>query len=459
MSQNPELKKLRYIAEKARNSKAGRGGSSSGRDESISRSCKAATNHNVKPGREFKYEWINVKKILLPKSDERLDEETVTAIAESIHLFGLLHPIAVRRGAQKEANGKPKAKIVLVAGAHRLEAMKRLGKTTVPCSFIDGNEAYAELVRLGENLWRKSQTVLSQAEALVKYFDLASSTRLNICGQLGQKSKRGRPPGGIALAARELPVVGRSVHARRKIIKRAITINRIEPEAKAAAIKAGLANNQKALLKIAEAGGQNSQLRTVGELAAISNKLNARLDTGKERPAKNAKGAAIQSPPLQPEAEELAAQTVTKYNEMVSLWKSKCRTSWAYLPFAERERFIEMLRRARRRARADVVELLGDVFRGREMIRKQDLFEFAATQGFAKGTIHKALKGLGYRSKRKGHGLEARWFFVNPERDWKGQLPVYSDADLQAARDTQPEPRQAPKGRKASSADYFSDVG
>lgn len=456
MSRNTGLKSLRYVTEKARNSKGARG--ESRQDKGTTPSRKAAPNKAAKPSREFNHERINVKRILIPKSDERLDEEIVTAIAESIHLFGLLHPIVVRRVVHKAANRKADTKIVLVAGAHRLEAMKRLGKTKVPCFFIDGNKAYAELVRLGENLWRKSHTVLQQADALVRYLDLASAS-LNITGHVGQKNKRGRPPGGIALAARELPVVGRSVHARRNMFKRAMKISRIEPEAKAAAIKAGLANTQNALLKIAEAGGLKSQLRMVGELAAVSNKLNARLETAKKRSVKQAKRTAIQSPPLQPDAEGLAAETVTKYSEMVALWKSHCRESWAYLPFADRQRFIEMLGRARQRARVDVIEFLSEVFHGREKIGKRDLFEFAATRGFSEDTIRKTLNGLGYKSKREGRGLGARQFFLNCERDWKGQLLVYSDAELRAARRTQSEARDGHKGTQSSLDKYFADVG
>lgn len=337
--------------------------------------------------------------------------------------------------------------------------MKRLGKTKIPCLFIDGNKAYAELVRLGENLWRKSHTVLRQAEALVRYLDLAS-TSLNISGHLGQKNKRGRPPSGIALAARELPVVGRSVHARRNMIKRAIKISRIEPEAKAAAMEAGLANTQDALLRIAEARGQKSQLKMVRDLAAISNKLNARADTAKKPSVKHAKRTAIGSPPLQPDAEEFPGETVTTYNEMAALWRSQCRTSWAYLPFAERERFIEMLHRARQRARVDVVEFLSEVFHGREKIGKRDLFEFAATRGFSDDTIRKTLNGLGYKSKREGRGLGARQFFLNRERDWKEQLRLHSDAEIRAARRPQPQAKdgQPAKGPQSSWADYFSDV-
>ena len=193
-------------------------------------------------GRETQYELISVEKILLPKSDDELDEETIAGIAESILVFDLLHPIAVRRVTEKQDDGEPTHKIVLVAGAHRLEAMKRLGREKVPCSCVDGDETDVQLVRLGENLFRKTLTVLRRAEGLVEYLNIAAA-KVNNSGQLGRKSRLGRPPGGIALAARELPLVGRTPEARRKIITRARKIDQITPKAKQAAIEANLDNN------------------------------------------------------------------------------------------------------------------------------------------------------------------------------------------------------------------------
>jgi hypothetical protein len=71
-------------------------------------------------GRGHRYQWIKIKKILLPKSDEKLDEGIVKGIAESIVVIDLLHPIPVRRVTEKTKDGKTKEWIVLVAGAHRL---------------------------------------------------------------------------------------------------------------------------------------------------------------------------------------------------------------------------------------------------------------------------------------------------------------------------------------------------
>jgi hypothetical protein len=121
------------------------------------------TDQSRQLGRETQYQWISVEKILLPKGDDKLDEKTVAGIAESIHLFDLLHPIAVRRVTEEQEDGEIVEKIVLVAGAHRLEAMKRLGRKKIPCFYVEGNETDAQLVRLGEDLWRKTLTVLRHA--------------------------------------------------------------------------------------------------------------------------------------------------------------------------------------------------------------------------------------------------------------------------------------------------------
>jgi hypothetical protein len=87
-------------------------------------------------------------------------------------------------------------------------------------------------------------------------------------GQPDQKRKPGRPQGGIAKAARDLPVPGKTTDARRKFIERAIKTASIAPEAKVAARNAGLANNQSALLAIANEPTLEAQLANVEVLSA-----------------------------------------------------------------------------------------------------------------------------------------------------------------------------------------------
>ena len=412
-----------------------------------------------------KYDWVPVKKILVHKSHDEVDYQVVCEIAESIKVCGLLQPIAVRRVRQGIAT-----KIVLIAGAHRLEACKRLGQDSIPCIFVncDGDEN-AELVRIGENLWRRNFTVLQRAEMLVEYLALAS-TRMTISGQPGQKSKLGRPPAGISLAARELPAIGRSVEARRKIIGQFAKIAGISPEAKEAAREARLDNNQGALLKIAKAGTRKTQVRKVAELAQRSQSLKLQFGSAHA----NAGGRTCKALPLQPGVQPTAISAKsattkktptsspaqeTTLDQMEAFWKRKGRKLWAFLPFRDRKRFIEMLKRARCKAQVDVVAFLRDVFRGRPEVGKHDLYAFAATRGLAKGVVRNTIKALGYPAKRKGWGSGAVWYFRNTNLDWKEQLRCIADDELKAAREAQLDPVVVkPFNHDPDMDEYLADI-
>lgn len=410
------------------------------------------------------YEWVDIEEILVPKSDTKLDEQVVAGIAESILLHGILHPIAVRNTLQKQDDGETKGRIVVVAGVHRREAMKRLGQKKIPCFYVEGNDVDVQMVHLGEDLWRKNVTVLRRAEQLVEYFRLATA-KVNISGQPVQKGKIGRPQAGIALAARKLPLVGRSEQARRKILTRAEKINRITLEAKIAAVEAGLDNNQEALLRLGQAHGRDAQLRVVAELAKFSKELSPLS----ENPARSAKGDKVSGDELvevpsveftDHNANDSDKQKPTTFDEMMGLmWNSNCREKWSYLPTCDRERIIDVLRHARKKAPQDVVGFLEEVFRGRDKVRNQDLFGIAATHGFSRTDIRKAAKGLSCRIKRTGVGMGARWFFMNPDRNWKEQLPVFSDATIVAAADAQPDPRDtaAKSNSKNIVSEYYLD--
>jgi ParB family chromosome partitioning protein len=180
----------------------------------------------------------------VPESDRKLDHDLACSIAESARIVGFIQPIAVRK-VKVERGSKVRMKIAVIAGAHRLQAARLLGHERIDCKFIENDdETFAQLVQIGEQLFRKHLTVLSQSELVMKWYELVFADRVS--GQDGQKRKRGRPRGGDSEAARTLPI-GRSEHARRKIIQRAKKIAGITPEAKTAATDAGLAGNQKAL--------------------------------------------------------------------------------------------------------------------------------------------------------------------------------------------------------------------
>ena len=95
-----------------------------------------------------------------------------------------------------------------------------------------------------------------------------AEAKLSVFGRIVPKPKGGRPEGGVARAARELPVPGKSPDARRKFIERALKVDGIWPEAKSAARAEGLDDIQSDLLPIARERSREAQVAKVHEIAA-----------------------------------------------------------------------------------------------------------------------------------------------------------------------------------------------
>lgn len=217
----------------------------------------------------------SIKTAYIATSGKRraVNEDKVVALAESIKDIGLRTPITVRfvdgwidpDGAV--VDGQP----VLVAGAHRLAAVKSLGWDHIDCYvFEDDSEIDARLWEIAENLCRAELTKLEESEQIAEWIRLTEQKQAAlIASQAEPKEKTesnpkgaGRQEGGISAATRELKAGGKDV-SRRKA-ERAITISEsITPEAKEAAVEAGLDDNQSALLRVAQAEDQVEEVKKI----------------------------------------------------------------------------------------------------------------------------------------------------------------------------------------------------
>jgi hypothetical protein len=150
----------------------------------------------------------------------------------------------------------------LVAYQHWLEVAKARGDTHIDCMFV-ADEDDARLPEIEEILGGGQMTVLDKAALIGEYVSILN--RVGLCGQNVQKisGKIGRPVGGTAQAARVLCVPGKTEEARRKWIERALMINRLSPEAKAAAREGGIGDHQRALLQAARQPTPTAQLEFV----------------------------------------------------------------------------------------------------------------------------------------------------------------------------------------------------
>ena len=91
-----------------------------------------------------------------------VDPDRVEALAASFSEIGQQQPVVVRP-MTGGANG-----LILVAGAHRVAAAKRLGWTEIAAIWLDLDEASARLVEIDENLIRNELSEIDRALSLTE---------------------------------------------------------------------------------------------------------------------------------------------------------------------------------------------------------------------------------------------------------------------------------------------------
>lgn len=89
-----------------------------------------------------------------------IDPTKVHALADSIKEVGLLNPITVDKHYR------------LIAGAHRLEAFKLLGRESIVCNVVDLTGLYSELAEIDENLVRNELHYIDSDEQIARRKDI-----------------------------------------------------------------------------------------------------------------------------------------------------------------------------------------------------------------------------------------------------------------------------------------------
>lgn len=184
---------------------------------------------------------VDVVDLIVPDHGRRHSEADVAAMADSIALIGIQTPPSIDRGNN------------VIAGVLRVLAARRIGLTAIHCFVVDDANTQRRW-GISENLHRANLSALERSAALVQWAEVKGV-------QVDQVSAGGRGrQGGVAHAARTLRI-GRSA------LRRASTIASIPAESRAAIRKAGLDDNQSALLAIA-ATPVEQQLDKINEYLA-----------------------------------------------------------------------------------------------------------------------------------------------------------------------------------------------
>jgi ParB-like chromosome segregation protein Spo0J len=186
------------------------------------------------------------------ESRRPVDPEAVSRLAQSIRDIGLQHPISV---LAKDG------RFILVAGRHRLEAMRKLGEDRIEAYAVRMDSRAARMWEISENLYRAELSVTQRAEQIAEYAALAKEKRQaeRVSAQVGQKAPH-RPEGGDSLAARDLGIT-------RQEIQRAQAIAALPEETKQAARYLGYEDNQSALLAAAKERTPEAQIAALQDIA------------------------------------------------------------------------------------------------------------------------------------------------------------------------------------------------
>ena len=263
-------------------------------------------------GKDIIVESHRLADIFIVGERRPLVEADIDALARSIEAIGLRSPIWIRYVdlLDHPEEGELHGAFVLVAGRHRMEAMKRLGREMIDCIVFQGDEVAARKWEIAENLHRSDLTDLQRKEQIAEWIRL---TDTEVLSQVATKPSGGRPVGGVRAAARDLGIDKDEAH-------RAVRVASISEPAKQAAISAHLDNNQSALLKVA-ASQPAEQVEKVRQLAA-------------ERDARRASRSTVTVP--------LAADPISD-EDAVEKQLAKLNAAWNAAGPEARQRFRDQL--------------------------------------------------------------------------------------------------------------------
>ena len=176
-------------------------------------------------------EEVEINQIKVGSRLRKIDQDKVNDLVESIRLVGLLHPIVV------DANNNP------LAGNHRLEAYRTLGKDQIPAQIIDMDELNAELVQIDENLILNQLTILETAEHLTR--------REEILTKLGKRSTvKDNQYAGVRIDTSTTKELATELGLLERKYQRIKQVHKIDPDAREILKETNVSNNLNGLLLI-----------------------------------------------------------------------------------------------------------------------------------------------------------------------------------------------------------------
>lgn len=224
---------------------------------------------------------INPDSIIVSDRLRHVDDAWVEAISVSVEMKGQDTPIKVRRTGGN--------KLHLVAGAHRLEACRRIG-IEVRAEIIECSELEARLIEIDENLFRRELGALDRAIFLAErkkvYLELYPET--NKGGDRGNQHTGGKERQSDILSFSQ--ETAKRINLSSRSVERAISIaEKIPADVRKRLIGTKLAEKQSDLLYLASLAPsvQRKAVTLLGDGEAGSIKVAVARVNGEDTPVSN----------------------------------------------------------------------------------------------------------------------------------------------------------------------------
>ena len=129
--------------------------------------------------------WVQLENIFVGDRHRALDAKRVSEIARSIKDIGLMNPPAVRFKDSLVIDGEEIDNVpVLIAGRHRIAALKENGEISIECVVYDVDDLHAELMEIDENLARAELSPAQEAAHLKRRAEIWSEIHSGETGRI-----------------------------------------------------------------------------------------------------------------------------------------------------------------------------------------------------------------------------------------------------------------------------------
>jgi ParB family chromosome partitioning protein len=209
------------------------------------------------------------------------DESKVRELADSIREIGLLNPVSVTPDKR------------LIAGAHRLEAVKLLGETTINANIVEGDDLHWELAEIDENLVRNELDSIAIGELAIRRDEILEALGMRATVGQGRPAKNGdnlTPLKTTTAIAKEIGVGERTLQRYKQLARNLV------PEAKEAVRNAEIPKND--ALKLARMPAEK-QIEIAGQIrdGKAKSVKEAELIEAKQKVKRQSQESVQQSPP------------------------------------------------------------------------------------------------------------------------------------------------------------------